>query len=57
MITVWILWVLVFADGDWRAWEHTYTTLEACDEIRRVITHHRDKQLQATCLPKMVPTR
>lgn len=48
----WILWVLVYADGSWRAWEHEYTTLEACLEVRKIITHHREHQLQAVCRPK-----
>jgi|LakMenE18May11ns_1017448.scaffolds.fasta_scaffold9897093_2 hypothetical protein len=48
-MTVWILWVLVIADGEWRAWEHEYTTHAACEEVRKVIIHHRELQIQAVC--------
>lgn len=49
MITVWILWVLVIADGHWRAWEHQYTSREQCEEIRQLITYHRENQILAKC--------
>jgi hypothetical protein len=53
-MTVWILWVLVIADGEWRAWEHEYKTRAACEEVRALITYRRENQLQAQCLRKMV---
>ena len=49
---MWILWVLVLADGQWRAWEHIYASAEACEEVRRVIVHHRDHVLRAECRPE-----
>lgn len=45
----WILWVLVIADGSWRAWEHEYRTLEACVEVQQIITQHRETKIQAQC--------
>jgi hypothetical protein len=51
MTKVWILWVLVFADGEWRAWEHSYNRLEECLEVLKVITYRREHQLQAECRP------
>ena len=48
-MAVWILWVLIFADGEWRAWEHQYPSREACEEVRKLITHHRDDVLRAVC--------
>ena len=47
--TVWILWVLVFADGEWRAWEHDYMNREQCEEVRALITYRREHQLIAVC--------
>lgn len=47
--TIWILWVLVFADGKWRDWEHTYTSQAACEEVRALITYRREQQLIAVC--------
>ena len=47
--TIWILWVLVFADGKWRAWEHTYTSQAACEEVRALISYRREHQLIAVC--------
>ncbi len=52
MKTVWILWVLVFADGEWRAWDHEYARLSECEEVRELITYRREYQLQARCVPK-----
>lgn len=52
MTNLWILWVLVIADGSWRAWEIEYHSQEACLEVRRLITHHREHQITAVCRPK-----
>jgi len=49
MTNLWILWVLVYADGVWRAWEHTYTSQAACEEVRALITYRREQQLIAVC--------
>lgn len=46
---VWTLWVLVFADGEWRAWEHVYTSQAACEEVRALISYRREHQLIAVC--------
>jgi hypothetical protein len=52
MNTVWILWVLVFADGNWRAWEHAYSRQAECDEVKHTVTYRREHVLLAVCLPK-----
>ncbi len=49
---LWILWVLVIADGHWRAWETEYHSLAACLEVQRLITYHREDQITAVCRPK-----
>lgn len=51
MIQGYLLWVLVFQDGVWRAWEHRYPTESACLEVRAVLVHHRDHILRAECRP------
>lgn len=51
-MTEWILWVLVVADGNWRAWEHTYYSKDACEEVKKVITHHRETKIIAECRTK-----
>lgn len=43
-----VLWVLVFADGEWRPW-NTYDSLKECEEVIRIITHHRENTLKAYC--------
>jgi hypothetical protein len=48
MTTVWILWVLVYADGEWRAW-NTYNTVKECEEVIQIIRHHRENVLEAYC--------
>lgn len=48
----WILWVLVTADGTWRAWEREYTTVDACLEVQRIITLHREDRIRAECRVK-----
>lgn len=55
MNTVWILWVLVFADGEWRAWEREYTTLAQCEEIAKTMNRYRDQQFITECKPKKGP--
>jgi hypothetical protein len=49
--TVWILWVLVFADGEWRAWEANYFSQAACEEVKHLITYRRETVLMAVCVP------
>ena len=48
MTYVYVLMVLVFADGQWRQW-NTYHSLAACEEVKQVITHHRSNTLEARC--------
>lgn len=45
----WLLWVLVLADGEWRAWEHRYATRAQCEEVRELITYRREHLLMAQC--------
>jgi hypothetical protein len=51
MKTVWVLVVLVLADGEWRTWDKEYITLDACEEIKHLITYHRETQIIAQCVP------
>lgn len=46
---IWILWVLVIADGEWRAWEHNYLSQLHCEEVRALISYRREHQLIAVC--------
>lgn len=48
MKVVWVLVVLVFADGEWRDW-NSYSRQEECEEIIPVLTHHREDKIQARC--------
>jgi len=52
MATSWILWVLVAADGEWRAWERHYDTRLACEEVRQLITYRRESSIRAECRPE-----
>jgi hypothetical protein len=52
MTTSWILWVLVQADGEWRAWERHYDTRLACEEVRQLITYRRESSIRAECRPE-----
>ena len=54
MITVWVLWVLVMADGEWREWDHRYSRAEECEEVRQVVLHRREDKILAECRPKRV---
>lgn len=53
MKTIWVLVVLVVADGEWRTWDKEYTTLEACEEIKQLITYRRETQIIAQCVPNV----
>lgn len=57
MTVIWLLWVLVYADGEWRAWTHEYARLEECLEVRELITYRREHQLTARCELKAQPER
>jgi len=48
---VFVLMVLVIDDGQWRAW-NTYPTLDECDEVIKIIRHHREDKIKAYCLAK-----
>lgn len=54
MKTVWILVVLVVADGTWREWSQQYSHLEACQEILKIITNHREDTIKARCEQRLV---
>ncbi len=43
-----ILMVLVYADGEWRAW-NTYDNLRECEEVIQIVRHHRENVLEAYC--------
>jgi hypothetical protein len=45
---VYVLVMLVVADGRWLDWNH-YARREECEEILRTLTHHRDTVLQGRC--------
>jgi hypothetical protein len=46
---IYILVVLVAADGVWRDWEHRYATREECLEVVQLITYRREQTIQARC--------
>ena len=48
MNTVWVLVVLVLADGEWRDWR-SYARREECLEAASAVTWHRENVLQARC--------
>jgi len=43
-----VLMVLVYADGHWRAW-NTYTSLKECEEVIQILRNHRENVLEAHC--------
>ena len=45
---IWVLVVLVVADGEWRDW-NSYDRVEECLEVARIITHHHEDQIKARC--------
>ncbi len=51
MKIVWVMVVLVFADGEWRDW-NTYSRIEECLEVVQVITYRREDVLMAVCQPR-----
>jgi hypothetical protein len=51
MKIVWVMVVLVFADGQWRDWR-SYERQEECQEVIQVITHRRENILMAVCEPR-----
>lgn len=52
-MTVWVLWVLVYADGVGREWNH-YPTKGACEQLIAMHSRYRDNVLEAKCLPKQI---
>lgn len=46
---VYVLVMLVVADGRWQDWEHIYRTRAECEEVLQVLTYHREHQLQGRC--------
>lgn len=53
MKIVWVLMVLVFDDGFWREWK-SFARLEECEEVIKIITHHREDKMIAICESKKV---
>lgn len=51
MKIIWVMVVLVFADGEWRDW-NSYNRLEECLEVARVLTYHRENVLEIKCEPR-----
>jgi hypothetical protein len=51
--TVWVLIVLVFADGEWREWK-TFNRQEECLEVISTITYRRENTLIAVCRSKQI---
>ena len=45
---VWVLVVLVAADGEWRDWR-TYDRLEECLEVAHHLIYRRGDQMEAKC--------
>jgi hypothetical protein len=50
---VWVLVVLVAADGEWRDWK-SFARREECEEILPVLIHHREDKIQARCEQRLV---
>ncbi len=48
MVYIWVLVVLVVADGVERDW-NSYARQSECVEIARAITHHRQDTIKARC--------
>ena len=45
---VWVLVVLVAADGEWRDWRQ-YNRLEECLEVAHRLVYYREHLLEARC--------
>ena len=54
MKTVWVMMVLVLADGEWREWEHHYARLEECQEAKELLTYRRENILIIRCEPRQI---
>lgn len=55
LVWAWTLIVLVTADGVEREW-NSYYRVEECVEVVRVLTHHREDQIQARCELRLIDT-
>ncbi len=55
MNTVWVLIVLVIADGTEREW-NSYTRFQECMEVVKIITKNHESQIQARCKAKVRST-
>ena len=56
MKTIWVMMVLVIADGEWREWTHQYARLEECLEAKEILTHRREHVLIVRCEPRQIKT-
>jgi len=45
---VFVLVMLVIADGQWRDWK-TYTRLSECEEVLETLTRHRENVIIGRC--------
>ena len=55
LVWAWVLVVLIKADGVERDW-NSYYRAEECVEVLKIITHHREDQIQARCEFKQIDT-
>lgn len=46
---IYVLVVLIVADGRWLDWEHVYATRAECEEVQQLITYRREDQIRARC--------
>jgi len=51
---IFVLVVFVVADGEWRDW-NTYSRLDECEEVIKIITHHRESAIKARCEARLIP--
>lgn len=53
MTYVYVLMVLVVADGEWREW-NSYPTMGACQQLIAMHTRYRDDKIKAYCVARPV---
>ena len=53
MSYVYVLMVLVVADGEWREW-NSYPTLGACQQLIAMHTRYSDDKIKAYCVARPV---
>lgn len=50
---IWVLFVLVINDGEWREW-NTFSRESECLEVAQVLTRHRENDIQTKCVAKQI---